>query len=157
MIFFTKASAVKYVFTVFIMFFGIISSFAVDATEFDLSKKTEFPFPNQEYKTEFNSVFEQITNSSVLFYSPFASNRPQSDNEQFESYMIQFIKDDMKRSDPVLYGPGGDPIGGLPIGEGVYALFFGVIAYCIYKIGCKIYYVRILNRKEDQENPLDED
>ena len=37
-------------------------------------------------------------------------------------------------NNPVLYGPGGDPIGGLPITNGVTLLFLCIIGYSTYKL-----------------------
>jgi hypothetical protein len=36
--------------------------------------------------------------------------------------------------EPVLYGPGGDPIGGLPVGNGVWILFGSVFIYALGKV-----------------------
>jgi len=40
--------------------------------------------------------------------------------------------------EPVLYGPGGDPIGGLPAGNGHLFLLGGVIAYALVKVRKKV-------------------
>ena len=35
---------------------------------------------------------------------------------------------------PVLFGPGGEPIGGLPATNGAHLLFLGVIVYSFYRL-----------------------
>jgi hypothetical protein len=58
-------------------------------------------------------------------YQPFSPFTPSQQNP--------FGAQDQPFGPPVLYGPGGNPIGGLPVTDGVGLLFFAVLGYCIYK------------------------
>jgi hypothetical protein len=139
--FLIKKTFIKCLFVVSLFLLGITDSFAA---EFNFSGNVESPFPNNANNIQSGDIFGQPISSSRLVYRPFELYNFQSYNNQ-----TQFF-------DPVLYGPGGDPIGGLPVGEGIYALFFGVLAYCIYKVGCKVYYVRIMNRDICRKDTLED-
>lgn len=109
----------------------LISLFLVNvnssASEIDFSGKIEGPFKTQENFFQSNNSLIFQENTSGLSYTPFQSqglNNP-----------------------PVLYGPGGDPIGGLPVGDGVYVLFFAVLIYCVYKTFCKVHSIKSMKKK----------
>lgn len=63
-----------------------------------------------------SQVFPQENNYSGLAYAPFGSEK---------NNLV---------SGPVLYGPGGDPIGGLPVSDSSWLLLAGVVAYSLYKL-----------------------
>ena len=84
-----------------------LCALSLNAQVFQPSEST-LVFPAQEEASRTGSV-----------YQPFAPFTP-----------YQQLGD----TNPVLYGPGGDPIGGLPIANGAHLLFFCVIGYSIYKL-----------------------
>ena len=78
-------------------------------------------FPNQQSQNTSGVFSGQEAFAPSQAFSPFAPSQ-QTLNKQGELF------------DPALYGPGGNPIGGLPMKDGAQFLFFAVFGYCIYKI-----------------------
>lgn len=96
----------------------LVCSISVFPVNFQVSEETDAPL---EWGGGVPSSVESPTyrnEYSGLVYSPF------------EAYK------NTHAPQPVLYGPGGDPIGGLPIQDGYWLLFFVVLSYSLV-IGIK--------------------
>ena len=67
------------------------------------------------------SVFpaQEVASSESGVYQPFTPFNPSQQ---------------LGGTNPVLFGPGGEPIGGLPATNGAHLLFFGVLVYSVYKL-----------------------
>ena len=81
--------------------------------------------PSVSSSHQLNSNYSDVSFGQEAFlpsqtFSP-ASSFQQISLKQGESF------------DPVLYGPGGNPIGGLPLEKDVQFLFYAVLGYCVYK------------------------
>jgi hypothetical protein len=81
------------------------------------------------YDYSASPFWEQGSVSSEAGALPFGSENQNGIYGPFDS------QEQSLSSEPALYGPGGDPIGGLPVKEGHAILFLSLAGYCLFKIG----------------------
>ncbi len=95
--------------------FCVFISASLNAQSFKESISTISPVnaEKQDATSSMHADFPGI----VAPFSPFQQS-PLGQNQEFS---------------PVLYGPGGNPIGGLPLTDNVPLLFGAVLCYCAYK------------------------
>jgi len=71
-------------------------------------------------------------------YEPFSGTTPMQNelvSEVGPSDGISPFESSTSSGDPALYGPGGDPIGGLPVKNAPYALLIMASMYALFKAG----------------------
>ena len=98
--------------------FVILFPFVLTAQPFS-NAAANMPFQQESQGATAGGGVQVDASQSALVYSPFSpfspSQLPQGNN-------------------PVLYGPGGDPIGGLPMENGSVVLLGMVLAYVLFRL-----------------------
>jgi len=86
----------------------------------------------------FLCLFAFCFSVSASEYEPFSGTTPMQNeliNEVGSSDGISPFEPSSSSGDPALYGPGGDPIGGLPVKNAPYALLMMAGIYALFKAG----------------------